>query len=161
MKTILISFLMLTVFLSVNGQTSLNPLESTPYIEVTGEGEMEIIPDEIFISFTLKERYDGKTKIAIDTQEKELKQKLLKLNFDLKNLTLADKASYLLEAVGEQVGKPLYIQERETYQPEMRMMGAANMVFKMEDSVSEEPLPEISFKKITLKYTVFARFAIK
>ncbi len=217
--------------------TVLNPLESTPYIEVTGDGEMEFVPDEIFISFTLQERMEGKTKITIEEQEKELKQKLQKINFDLKNLMLADasadytkirrskkeviaskdfqikvekvsvldqifsildevkvlnaditktdhskieqfrkevkimamkaakeKAAYLLEAVGEKVGRPLYIVERENYEPEYPIMvrGAANMMMKMDMASAEgaSAEPEISFKNIKLKYKVFARFAI-
>jgi len=236
MKSRTLIILMVAFSMNLAAQTTaLNPLESTPYIEVTGEGEMEFAPDEIFISFTLKERMEGKTKITIEEQEKELKQKLQKMNIDLKNLTVADasadytiikrkqkdviaskdfilkvdkvsvldqvfgildevkvfdadiyktshskieeyrkkvkimaikaakeKASYLLEAIGEKVGKPLYIVERETYAPETKPMmirGVSNL--KMTDAAGqEEELPELSFKKIKLKYTVFARFSI-
>ena len=237
MKTLFAFFLLATFSLGVTAQNNvLNPLESTPYIEVTGDGEMEFVPDEIFISFTLKERFDGKTKITIEQQEKELKQKLQKISFDLKNLMLADasadytkikrnqkdviaskdfqlkadkvsvldqvfaildevkvfdadiyktdhsqieqfrkevkimamkaareKAAYLLEAIGEKVGKPLYIQEREMYEPEMMPMlrGVANVSMKMQDAAGVQELPELSFKKMKLKYKVFARFAIQ
>ncbi len=237
MKTLFAFFLLTALSLGVAAQNNvLNPLESTPYIEVTGDGEMEFVPDEIFISFTLKERFDGKTKITIDQQEKELKQKLQKINFDLKNLMLADasadytkikrnqkdviaskdfqlkadkvsvldqvfgildevkvfdadiyktdhsqieqfrkevkimamkaareKAAYLLEAIGEKVGKSLYIQEREMYEPEMMPMlrGVANVSMKMQDAAGVEELPELSFKKMKLKYKIFARFAIQ
>ncbi len=236
MKTVVAFFLFAACTLSMAAQNiGLNPLETVPYIEVTGEGEMEFVPDEIFISFTLKERMDGKTKITIEQQERELKQKLQKIDFDLKNLMLADasagytkirwnkkdviaskdfllkvdkvsvldqvfsildevkvldadifktdhsqieqfrkevkilavkaardKAAYLLEAIGEKVGKPLFIQEREVYDMEPRPMmvrGVANL--KMEDSFVPEALPELSFKEIKLKYKVFARFAIQ
>lgn len=71
-----------------------------------------------------------------------------------------EKASYLLEAIGEKVGKPLYIQERETYEPEVLPMIRGVSNFKMMDADMPEELPEISFKKIKLKYKVFARFAI-
>lgn len=74
----------------------INPLESTPYIEVTGEGEMEVIPDEIFLRFTLKERYDGKNKTELEKTEKELRQLLTKNGFDSENLSLADaNADYI------------------------------------------------------------------
>lgn len=237
MKTLFALLFVAAFSLNLAAQnTVLNPLESTPYIEVTGDGEMEFVPDEIFISFTLQERMEGKTKITIDEQEKELKKKLQKINFDLKNLMLADasadytkirrnkkeviasknfqikvdkvalldqvfeildevkvlnaditktdhsqieqfrkevkimaikaakeKAGYLLEAVGEKVGHPLYIIERETYEPEYPIMlrGAANMMMKMEDSTENIPEPEISFKNMKLKYKVFVRFAIQ
>jgi len=63
---------------------------SIPYIEVTGVKEMEIVPDEIFIQFTLKERYEGKTKITIDQQKKKLFDLLKKFKINLKNLSLAN-----------------------------------------------------------------------
>lgn len=212
------------------------PGKEIPAIEVVGTGEMEIVPDEIYISFTLKERFEGKNKIDIENQEKELKKRLLKLEIDMKDLQLSDatsdyikikrkkedviaskdyilkvqttsqiarvfdvlddidafdadiqrvdhseiekyknevkliavkaakeKATNLLTAIGETIGKPLLIQERETYedQPFLRkQMEMANMA--MDGGRKEEaPLPEIGFQKIKLKYTVFARFAIK
>ncbi len=213
------------------------PLDAAkPYIEVVGVGEMEIVPNEIYISFTLKERMDGKKKIEIDSQEKELKKQLQKAEFDLEKLSLADassgfvtvkrkkqevlasknyvikvattgeiasvfevldnvealnaditrvahseiekyrkevkilamkaakeKAGYLLEAVGETVGKPLMIQEREMYDDIMPVTRMANMkAMAMEDSgLAAEDIPELTFQKIKLKYSVFARFAIQ
>lgn len=74
-------------------QQQVNPLESVPYIEVTGEGEMEIVPDEIFLRFTLKERYDGRDKTSLDELEKKLKQLLVKNNFRTENLSLADASA--------------------------------------------------------------------
>jgi len=67
--------------------------KETPYIEVVGTGEMEIIPDQIYISFTLKERFEGKKKIELEDQEKEMKKRLMKLDIDLKDLQLADANS--------------------------------------------------------------------
>jgi len=206
-----------------------------PYIEVVGAGEMEIIPNEIYISFTLKERMDGKNKITIESQEADVKKQLQKAGFNLDKLSLADasadyvtvkrknkevlasknylmkvattsevasvfevldnvqalngditrvahseiekyrkevkilamkaakeKAGYLLEAIGETVGKPLMIQERETYDDIMPMPRMANMKMAMSaDTEFTEEVPEISFQKIKLKYSVFARFEIK
>jgi uncharacterized protein YggE len=206
-----------------------------PAIEVVGTGEMEVVPNEIYIAFTLKERYDGKTKIEIENQEKELKKRLIGLGIDMNNLQLADansdfikikrkktdviaskdyllkvtttaeiakvfelldeidafnaniqrvdhseiekyrndvkmlaikaakeKATNLLSAIGETIGKPLLIQERETYeeQPFRKNLMMANMVMD-QNAPQEEALPEIGFQKIKLKYSVFARFAIK
>jgi len=211
------------------------PAKETPYIEVVGTGEMEIIPDQIYISFTLKERFEGKTKIAIEDQEKEMKKKLMKLEIDLKDLQLADaasdfikikrkkldvissknyllkvastgtlakvfemldeinafnadiqrvdhseikkfrkevkmqavqdakeKAGYLLAAIGETVGKPLFIQERESFDDIQPLRKSVAMpMMAMDAAQAEEALPELSFQKIKLKYSVFARFAIK
>jgi hypothetical protein len=211
------------------------PGKEIPAIEVVGTGEMEIVPDEIYIAFTLKERFEGKTKIEIENQEKELKKRLIKLDIDLNDLQLSDansdyikikrkkndviaskdyllkvkttaqiakvfelldeinafnanidrvdhseiekyknevkmiavkaakeKATNLLSAIGETIGKPLLIQERETYeeQPFRKTMAMANVTMDaMENQAAT--LPEIGFQKIKLKYTVFTRFAIK
>ncbi|RKD86489.1 SIMPL domain-containing protein [Mangrovibacterium diazotrophicum] len=93
MKTIyaLLAFLLISPF--VKAQTTVNPLESTPYIEVTGDGEMEVIPDEIYLQFTLQERYEGRSKSDLNKLESELKKKLSAAGFDIKNLSLADASS--------------------------------------------------------------------
>jgi len=90
MKTIYPILFVLLVSSMSYAQTPSNPLESTPYIEVTGEGEMEVVPDEIFLQFTLKERYDGRNKTELDDLEKKLYQLLRKNNFDPEDLSLAD-----------------------------------------------------------------------
>lgn len=212
-----------------------NTAKETPYIEVVGTGEMEVVPDQIYISFTLKERFEGKKKIEIEDQEIEMKKRLIKLGIDLKDLQLADansdfikikrkktdviaskdyllmvsttgdlakvfetldeinafnaniqrvdhsdikkfrkdvkmmavqeakeKAGYLLSSIGETVGKPLFIQDRETYDDFQPLRKSVAMpLMAMDTAQSEEALPELSFRKIKLKYTVFARFAIK
>ncbi len=236
MKTTIKILLFLLIPMFGIAQTELNPLNSTPYIEVTGEGEMEIIPDEIYLQFTLKERYDGRTKINIEDLEKKLRQKLRAKGITNDQLYLADadaayvkikrkkkdvlaskeyiieasgtdelakvwdvldevdapnayikrvdhskieefkkevkikaiknakeKASYLLEAVDQEVGKALFIQERETYQPEFnpRATMLYNASYKEMKDEAVEQEPEISFKKIKLSYKVFARFAIQ
>lgn len=234
MKTkILLTLLAILPFVS-KGQEAIT--KETPYVDVVGTGEMEIVPDEIYISFTLKERFDGKKKIDIEDQEKELKKKLLKLKIDLNDLQLADasadyvkikrkkndviaskdyilkvtstsmladvfdvldevkafnadiqrvdhseiekyrkevkmmavrnakeKATYMLEAIGESVGKPIYIQERENYNEMPLMRKATMMALAAPEGADkqEEQLPELSFQKIKLKYQVSARFAIK
>lgn len=235
MKTsILLTLLAILPFCSWSQEAL--PGKETPAIEVVGTGEMEIVPNEIYIAFTLKERFEGKTKIEIENQEKELKKRLIKLEIDLKDLQLADansdfikikrkktdviaskdyllkvtttaeiakvfelldeidafnaniqrvdhseiekykndvkmlavkaakeKATNLLAAIGETIGKPILIQERETYedyQPMRKNLMVANMMMD-QSAPQEESIPEIGFQKIKLKYSVFARFAIK
>ncbi|HAQ19536.1 MAG TPA: hypothetical protein DCR40_09940 [Prolixibacteraceae bacterium] len=231
MKTKILGLFIALIPLLAFSQENIQAKE-TPYIEVLGQGEMEIVPDQIYISFTLKERFEGKKKIELEDQEKEMKKKLMKLEIDLNDLQLADaasdfikikrkkqdviaskdyllkvsttgtlarvfelldeinafnadiqrvdhseikkfrkevkmqavqeakeKAGYLLSAIGETVGKPLFIQERESFDEFQPMRKSAMMV--MDAAVQEEALPELSFQKIKLKYSVFARFAIK
>jgi len=227
--------LMILALLPFALSAQLSQETTKPYIEVVGTSEMEIIPNEIYISFTLKERMDGKNKITIESQETNVKRQLQKAGFNLDKLSLADasadfvtvkrknkevlasknyvmkvattsevasvfevldaeevlnaditrvahseiekyrnevkimavkaakeKAGYLLEAIGESVGKPLMIQERESYDDIMPMPLMANMKMAMSaDAEFATEVPEISFQKIKLKYSVFARFAIE
>jgi len=228
--------LMILALLPMVVGAQLSADNTKPFIEVVGTGEIEVVPNEIYISFTLKERMDGKNKITIDSQEADMKKQLQKAGFDLEKLSLADasadfvtvkrknqevlasknyimkvvtttevallfevldnvqalnacitrvahseiekyrkevkilamkaakeKAGYLLEAIGEAIGKPMMIQERETYDDVMplanyRMKAMSTMA---ESEMAPEELPELSFQKIKLKYSVFARFEIK
>jgi len=92
MKTSILLTLLAVLPFFVQSQI-VEPGKEIPAIEVVGTGEMEIVPDEIYISFTLKERFDGKNKIDIENQEKELKKRLLKLEIELKDLQLSDATS--------------------------------------------------------------------
>jgi uncharacterized protein len=67
-----------------------NSVVESPYIEVTGTAEKEIIPDEIFIAITIRERVENKVKITIEDQENKLKTAVKQLGIDLSNLVLAD-----------------------------------------------------------------------
>jgi uncharacterized protein YggE len=71
--------------------TAQNPVagEEKPYIEVNGTGEMEVIPDEIYVAITLRERTANKKTISVEEQEQNLKNALKNLKVDLKNLSLA------------------------------------------------------------------------
>lgn len=67
-----------------------------PYIQVTGMAEKEVVPDEIYISITLTERYEGRNKITIDEQERQLKERIKALGIDLSDLSLSNAdASYI------------------------------------------------------------------
>ena len=99
MKLILITVLALMFSQpALQAQNQVIPsLDARPYIEVTGEGEMQLIPDEIYIGFSLQERYDGHDKIELETLEKKLKGALQKEHFDLKHLSVADAdANYVI-----------------------------------------------------------------
>ncbi|WP_170265025.1 SIMPL domain-containing protein [Salibacter halophilus] len=71
-------------------------IEKKPYIEVTGHAEKKIVPDEIYLSITVKERESGRDKISVEQQEKDLKNALSKLNIPIESLTVADaQADYV------------------------------------------------------------------
>ena len=92
MKRYLLTILIFSSVSFSNGQAG-DPKIENNYIEVTGYSEMQVIPDEIYIGITIRERYDGREKITIDSIEKDLKAKLAKLGIDPKNLTLSDANS--------------------------------------------------------------------
>ena len=64
--------------------------ETKPYIEVTGSAEMELNPDEIFITAVLQERYEGKEKVTLEKMETEMFAALKNIGVDSKNISLAD-----------------------------------------------------------------------
>ncbi|MCW3462767.1 SIMPL domain-containing protein [Chitinophaga nivalis] len=57
-------------------------------IEVNGTAEMEITPDEIYISISLKEYLKGKTKTEISTLEKQLQKAVQDAGIAKENLTI-------------------------------------------------------------------------
>ncbi len=70
---------------------SQNTLENNkPFIEVTGIGETEVVPDEIYITITLMERPENREKLSIEKQEESLKQAVKELGIELTNLTLSE-----------------------------------------------------------------------
>ncbi len=89
MKKVILIFL---VFVAVNisAQMHNSSIDTRNYIEVTGSSETEIVPDEIYITIILKERFEGKDKITIEKQEALLKQALTDLGIPLADLSLSD-----------------------------------------------------------------------
>lgn len=64
--------------------------EEKPFIEVNGVAEQEIIPDQIYISIIIREKYENKEKITIESQEEKLKTLLKEINIPTSNLYLSD-----------------------------------------------------------------------
>ncbi len=62
-----------------------NPENQKPFIEVTGTGEIEIVPDEIYVTILLQE---SKEKETLSKQEDALQKAIKDLGIDPKNLTL-------------------------------------------------------------------------
>ncbi len=81
---------------SNNGSTPIRFAEiPAPSIEVNGENEFEIAPNEIVVRFTIMDRYEGKKKITIAEQEQKLKESMKKLGIPNNKLTLQDASSSL------------------------------------------------------------------
>ena len=65
MKTLFITIIIFCAH-SIMAQTAVTKEEQTPYIEVLGSSEMEIVPDEIYVEIVIRERFDNKLKVTID-----------------------------------------------------------------------------------------------
>lgn len=62
----------------------------SPWIEVSGTAEKEVIPDEIYISITLKERNEGRDKVTIDKLESQLREAITKLGIKSDQLVVSN-----------------------------------------------------------------------
>jgi uncharacterized protein len=102
------------------------------------------------IEYTNIESYDYS---KIEALKKELKIKALK--------AAKDKAVYLAEAVNDEVGNALEIQEiNNEYYPQP--MYRANVLMEAKVSTMDAPaMPDIEFKKIKLNYQMRAIFELK
>jgi len=49
-----------------------------------------VVPDEIYISIVIKEKYNNKEKVTIEVQETKLRDAVKSLGIDLSNLSLSD-----------------------------------------------------------------------
>lgn len=86
----------------------------------------------------------------IETLKKELKIKALQ--------NAKDKASYLVESIGEKLGNSIEIKEiNDEYYPTPRYASRAMNMMASEAA----PLPDIDFKKIKLKYQMNTVFEVK
>lgn len=88
LKTVLVIIALLggtTIFAQTTPEA-----EEKPFIEVTGTAEQEVVPDEIYIKITIREKYVNKEKITIEAQEEKLKAALREIGVDVKNLSLSD-----------------------------------------------------------------------
>ena len=84
--------LMLFLFFSIisYSQTGQKNFIDQAYIEVTGQFETEVIPNEIYVNIVLNEN-DKKGKTSIETQENQMIVALKKLNIDVnKSLSIQD-----------------------------------------------------------------------
>lgn len=206
------------------------------YIEVTGKAEMEVIPDQIYISVTISEK-DTKNKTSLSELEQKMLESLKEIGIDIsKDLLVIDiasnfkkyilsgteillskeyqllvhdgktagkvfielekigisniniekldhskleqyrkevkvnaiqaakeKAGSLARAIGQDVGRAIYIKEMDMYSgPVPRVANAAIAIRGLsERSEPEYKVPDIEFEKIKLEYSIICRFELK
>jgi uncharacterized protein len=88
MKNILLCSLMLLAFLS-HAQPALET-NAPPTINVNGYAEMEVLPDEIYLTIVLREYMENKEKVAIAKLEETMKNNLKSAGVNLDNLSVSN-----------------------------------------------------------------------
>lgn len=89
--------LILLITMASFGQHQNNSTLNKPYIEVTGKSEKEVVPDEIYISITLKERMERGKKVSIQQQESTLKEQLKVIHIPIENLSISNVNATILK----------------------------------------------------------------
>lgn len=236
-KTLAISTLIFATAFASNAQTMEKPLVKK--IEVNGSAEQEVLPDEIYVSISLREYFkdkDNKNKIDIMVLEKQLQKaveeagipkenfsigaingyrewwgkkkpttfletknyilkvsnlykidgivskveekgvaginidryefsKIEQLRRDIKIKALQaakEKAKYLLEGIGEQLGEAIEIIEIDNgYTPQPVYSNMMMRSAKMEMAADAMPESTIDVQKIKVRYEMKAVFKIK
>ena len=86
---------LLITLLSVGLCLAQDQHSSDPFIEVTGTADMEVIPDEIYIAITIRERNNGNHR-TVKEQEEALKNALKAIGLSLDDLEFSDAdANYI------------------------------------------------------------------
>ncbi len=238
-KFLLISALIFTSTFVSNAQQVIMEKPLVKKIEVTGSAEQEVLPDEIFVTVSLREYFkdkDNKNKIDIMVLEKQLQKAVEDAGIPKENFTIGtingyrewwgkkkpttflesksyiikvpnlykidgiiskvddkgiaytnidryefskieqlrkeikikalqaakDKAKYLLEGIGEQMGEALEIIEiDQSYSPQPVYSNMMMRSAKMEVSADAMPESTIDVQKIKVRYEMKAAFRIK
>ena len=132
MKRLLIGLVALTFVLPVFAQ------EEENYIQVNGTSEMEIVPNQFYLSITLDEG-DTKGKQAIEVQRKQMIAVLKALGIDTeKQLTMADmSSSYFKRGTSLSIAK---------YQ---LLLSTTEQVVSVYDKLSEIGISDIDISRVS------------
>jgi hypothetical protein len=71
-----------------------SPESKQKFIEVSASAEMEVVPDEVYVSMTLQEYKDGSTKLMIAELEKGMRDVLSAMKMDEKSLSIESSYGY-------------------------------------------------------------------
>ncbi len=94
--------------------------------------------------------------LRVDHSEMEKFRKQVKINAVIAG---KEKASALAEAIGQKIGKAIYINEISA--PYRGQMVNTMMRTKSESYLSDMSMPELDFQKIKLEYSVMISFALE
>ncbi|MEN9638370.1 MAG: hypothetical protein RLZZ262_238 [Bacteroidota bacterium] len=112
-------------------QNPTNSDTSKPYIEVVGQAEMEVVPDEIYIKFHLKEFEKDRVMQTIEMQEKELTAALTAAGLPISEINVSDFESNFVRVTW---GKKDFRTEKE-YHFKVKTMQETAKVFEVFDKL--------------------------
>jgi uncharacterized protein YggE len=96
MKKLFFILSILSIATSVFSQVT-SVIHEKSYIEVEGSADTLVVPDMIYLKIEIDERMDGKTKIAIEDQEEEMKKTLIANGISLEDLSLSDANTDIIQ----------------------------------------------------------------
>ena len=89
MKHLKFAFLFLFTT-SIFSQSITTKNNETSFIEVVGKAEREVVPNEIYIDISIKERIENGKKLSLEFLESRLKEVLKKIEIPIENLFFSD-----------------------------------------------------------------------
>jgi uncharacterized protein YggE len=117
-------------------------------IEVNGSAEMEITPDEIYLSITLKEYYQSKNKtnkVDISTLEKQLQQAVANAGIPKENLTIENVSGYNPDWWrGKKKNDPDFLAEKK-YRLKLNRLDKTNIILAAIDEEGISSVNIVSF----------------
>jgi uncharacterized protein YggE len=111
-------------------------------ISVAGTAEMEIGPDEIYVSITLQEYKDGSNKIVMETLEKAMREVLNTMKIDAKNLTIEGSYGYRNYIPKKHKQKEFFLSK--TYQLKMSELSKYNELI---DRLEDEGISQVNISR--------------
>lgn len=111
-------------------------------ISVTGTTEMEIVPDEIYVSITLQEYKESGNKIIMETLEKAMREVLNTMKIDTKNLTVEGSYGYRNYIPKKHKQKEFFLSK--TYQLKMSELSKYNELI---DRLDDEGISQVNISR--------------
>ncbi len=119
-----------------SAQTTNMPTKETRRIEVTGFSEMEVMPDELYFTVSLREYFkdekNQKDKVLISTLEKQLIQAVTEAGLPKENLSVSGVGGY--QQHWEKDKKPATFLESKQYQLKVERADKLDQILSKVDS---------------------------
>lgn len=130
-------------FITINSFAQTNTSQAQKKtIAVTGTAEMEIVPDEIYVSITLQEYKEGSNKIVIETLEKAMREAMNAMKIEAKNLSVEGSYGYRNYIPKKHRQKDFFLSK--TYQLKMTDLAKYNELI---NRLNDEGISQVSISR--------------